>query len=243
MRNTSLMLLLAIRGGRELDLRRARPGRSPAALERRRRAPLGYYLRGARLLGTDEQGHVAYRILAERLEELPGEERLLLEGVSVEYQPANEVPWVISAGERQRAEGRIAARPRRRRRDSQRARRRQRAGARSRPRRCRFEPDDARAPQSDQRDRAARRRLAPSRDGPERGLEGGHSEARIRSTWQLRSSGKFWVCALALGSSALARPRRPPPRTSWCSTSQSFEIDNKTNLIDAARHRASRKAT
>jgi LPS export ABC transporter protein LptC len=61
-------------------------------------APLGYYLRGARLLGTDETGRVAYRILAERLEEQTGEDRLLLEQVRIEYQPANEVPWVITAG-------------------------------------------------------------------------------------------------------------------------------------------------
>jgi LPS export ABC transporter protein LptC len=61
-------------------------------------APLGYYLRGAQLVGTDEEGHVAYRILADRLEELPGQERLLLEGVQIEYQPANEVRWLITAG-------------------------------------------------------------------------------------------------------------------------------------------------
>jgi lipopolysaccharide export system protein LptC len=61
-------------------------------------APLGYYLRGARMLGTDETGHVAYRILADRLEEQTGQERLLLERVRIEYQPANEIPWVITAG-------------------------------------------------------------------------------------------------------------------------------------------------
>lgn len=61
-------------------------------------APLGYYMRGAQLLLTDEDGHVAYRILADRLEEQPGQERLLLERVQIEYQPANEVPWVITAG-------------------------------------------------------------------------------------------------------------------------------------------------
>lgn len=61
-------------------------------------APLGYYLRGARLVGTDESGHVAYRILADRLEEQTGQERLLLEQVRIEYQPADQVPWVITAG-------------------------------------------------------------------------------------------------------------------------------------------------
>jgi lipopolysaccharide export system protein LptC len=59
--------------------------------------PLGYYLRGARLVGTDEQGRVAYRILAQRLDELPEQERLELAGVAVEYQPTDETPWRISA--------------------------------------------------------------------------------------------------------------------------------------------------
>jgi LPS export ABC transporter protein LptC len=59
--------------------------------------PLGYYLLGARMLGTDEEGRVAYRILADRLEELPDRDLLQLQGVVVEYQPTEEVPWRISA--------------------------------------------------------------------------------------------------------------------------------------------------
>jgi LPS export ABC transporter protein LptC len=59
--------------------------------------PLGYYLKGARLLGTDTEGRVAYRILAERLEEVPDREVLELDGVEVEYRPADSQPWRISA--------------------------------------------------------------------------------------------------------------------------------------------------
>lgn len=59
---------------------------------------LGYYLRGARMVGTDASGRAVYRILADRLEERPNEERLLLERVQVEYRPPGEVPWVITAG-------------------------------------------------------------------------------------------------------------------------------------------------
>jgi LPS export ABC transporter protein LptC len=59
--------------------------------------PLGYYLKGARLLGTDEEGRVAYRIVAERLEELPDRELLELNGVEVDYRPADGQPWRISA--------------------------------------------------------------------------------------------------------------------------------------------------
>ena len=58
---------------------------------------LGYYVRGARLLGTDEQGRVAYRILADRLEEVPDEDLLQLNGVDVEYRPPDQVSWRISA--------------------------------------------------------------------------------------------------------------------------------------------------
>lgn len=60
-------------------------------------SPLGYYVRGARWLGTDEQGRVAYQILAERLDEVPAEDRLRLQGVSVRYQPVGETGWDISA--------------------------------------------------------------------------------------------------------------------------------------------------
>jgi lipopolysaccharide export system protein LptC len=59
--------------------------------------PLGYYLLGTRLRGTDESGHVAYSIAAERLEENVDLGRLLLEGVVVDYHPPEEIPWVITA--------------------------------------------------------------------------------------------------------------------------------------------------
>jgi lipopolysaccharide export system protein LptC len=61
-------------------------------------AELGYYLRGARLLGTDANGRAVYRILADRLEERPNQDRLLLERVQIEYHPTGELPWVITAG-------------------------------------------------------------------------------------------------------------------------------------------------
>lgn len=59
--------------------------------------PLGYYARGARLSRTDEQGRFAYRIFAERLDELPGDEALQLTGVRVEYRPADETAWSLTA--------------------------------------------------------------------------------------------------------------------------------------------------
>ncbi len=60
-------------------------------------APLGYYLKGARMLGTDANGRVSYRLVAERLEEKPSDELLLLSGVHMEYLPADDDEWVIVA--------------------------------------------------------------------------------------------------------------------------------------------------
>ena len=65
--------------------------------------PLGYYARGARLSGTDEQGRLTYRIFAERLDEVPGEDRLQLTGVNVDYQPAEDIEWTLSAATAQYA--------------------------------------------------------------------------------------------------------------------------------------------
>ena len=76
-------------------------GRTPAIAPRPLPAegaqPLGYYLRAARMLGTDEQGRIAYRILADNLEELPQQQRLKLDGVRIEYLPADADTWLISA--------------------------------------------------------------------------------------------------------------------------------------------------
>ena len=60
-------------------------------------APPGYYLRGASILGTDEEGRTLYRIRAANAEELPEEKRLLLSDITVEYQPEFNVPWVLTA--------------------------------------------------------------------------------------------------------------------------------------------------
>ncbi len=62
-----------------------------------RSAPLGYYLKDAAILGTDEEGRPLYRIWAGSAEELPDEDRLMLRDVRVEYQPQLDVPWVLRA--------------------------------------------------------------------------------------------------------------------------------------------------
>lgn len=62
-----------------------------------RSGPLGYYLSDAQILGTDENGRPLYRIWARSAEELPDERRLMLSDVTVEYQPGNDVPWILKA--------------------------------------------------------------------------------------------------------------------------------------------------
>lgn len=61
--------------------------------------PAGYYLLGARLVGTDDTGRIAYRISAARAEELPEEDGLGLFDVRVEYSADETVPWLLSAAE------------------------------------------------------------------------------------------------------------------------------------------------
>ena len=59
--------------------------------------PLGYYLSEARIMGTGENGQPLYRIQAGSAEEHPDEGRLVLNDVTVEYQPEHNVPWVLKA--------------------------------------------------------------------------------------------------------------------------------------------------
>jgi LPS export ABC transporter protein LptC len=96
-RNTVIMIVLAILAAATWVATWQRPAAAPPAAASADAQPLGYYLRGTRLLGTDDQGHIIYRLNAERIDELPGEARLRLAGVRVAYEPAAETPWGISA--------------------------------------------------------------------------------------------------------------------------------------------------
>ncbi len=97
MRNTFVMIALALAAAATWLLT-WQPAERRLPVEDAATSPtLGYYLRGARMIGTDAQGRVSYRIFAERLDELPDEGRLELTGVDVEYQPTDETPWAISA--------------------------------------------------------------------------------------------------------------------------------------------------
>lgn len=97
MRNTLVMLLLAVLAAATWIATWPRSEPDPGAGADLDTRPLGYYVRGARILGTDEQGRVLYRINAERFDELPDEQRLRLEGVAIEYLPADDTPWALTA--------------------------------------------------------------------------------------------------------------------------------------------------
>jgi LPS export ABC transporter protein LptC len=57
----------------------------------------GYYLRGARMIGTDENGDIRYRIHADRLAEQQDTELLEMQGVRIEYLSPARGAWSISA--------------------------------------------------------------------------------------------------------------------------------------------------
>ena len=56
----------------------------------------GFYLRSARILGTDEQGQFLYEIEAEFAEQQPNGE-VELHNVRISYSPSAEIPWTINA--------------------------------------------------------------------------------------------------------------------------------------------------
>ena len=89
-------LLLAAAGG-SWYLANSLDGAGPATTTT---APLeqGYYLRGARILGTGENGELVYRIQADYAEQR-GEEQIAFENVRVHYSPDSDVPWSLSADE------------------------------------------------------------------------------------------------------------------------------------------------
>jgi LPS export ABC transporter protein LptC len=96
-RNTVVMILLAIVAAATWFATWQREETAPAAVRAEDAAPLGYYMLGARFSVTDEQGRLAYRVFADRLDELHDDQRLQLTGVEVDYRPADDTAWSISA--------------------------------------------------------------------------------------------------------------------------------------------------
>ncbi len=59
-------------------------------------ASLGYYLKNARILGTDVDGRQLYEINAQSAEQV-GENRIEFADVSIRYSPESDVPWSVVA--------------------------------------------------------------------------------------------------------------------------------------------------
>jgi lipopolysaccharide export system protein LptC len=55
-----------------------------------------FYLRNARVLGTNEQGRPLYEIEAEYAEQLP-DEKMQFQNVRITYSPEATVPWTLNA--------------------------------------------------------------------------------------------------------------------------------------------------
>ncbi len=58
----------------------------------------GYYLREATLFGTDTEGRIRYRLNAARIDRPADGGNLTFEDLRVEYDPAFDVHWRLSAG-------------------------------------------------------------------------------------------------------------------------------------------------
>jgi|TARA_B110000196_G_scaffold319017_1_gene335820 lipopolysaccharide export system protein LptC len=58
---------------------------------------IGYYLRDAKILGTDEDGKPLYWIRAASAEEQPNGKHLILKNVTAQYDFSDNIPWVLKA--------------------------------------------------------------------------------------------------------------------------------------------------
>jgi LPS export ABC transporter protein LptC len=57
----------------------------------------GYYLLDARLVGLDSDGRELYTLHADRIEQLPTDESVSMQQVTVDYAPQSQIPWKASA--------------------------------------------------------------------------------------------------------------------------------------------------
>src|SRR5262249_16270287 len=60
-------------------------------------ADLGYYLRDAKLVGLDPDGHELYAVHAERIEQQPADDSVSLQRVTVNYATGSDTPWTVVA--------------------------------------------------------------------------------------------------------------------------------------------------
>jgi lipopolysaccharide export system protein LptC len=61
------------------------------------RLGIGYYANDALLTGTDDDGHILYRVTAATIQQMPADGSVSLQSVAVNYDPARQVPWNLRA--------------------------------------------------------------------------------------------------------------------------------------------------
>ncbi|MCC7329345.1 MAG: LPS export ABC transporter periplasmic protein LptC [Gammaproteobacteria bacterium] len=94
-RALAVLSLLAMAAGSSLLLHQLDSDETPAVSAA---APgIGYYLTDARLTGTGDDGHVLYRLSAHEVTQQPDDGNVNLADVTVDYDPAHEIPWRLTA--------------------------------------------------------------------------------------------------------------------------------------------------
>jgi len=59
----------------------------------------GYYLKNATMLGTNTDGRIYYRLMAEQIEQSSGGDELIFQVVQIQYDANTDTNWQVSAGE------------------------------------------------------------------------------------------------------------------------------------------------
>jgi len=78
-----------------------RTGPKDASSQPAPRLGLGYYVKDARLTGTGIDGKILYRVGTTAAEQLLADGTITLRDVTVDYEPAAEVPWKLRANQGQ----------------------------------------------------------------------------------------------------------------------------------------------
>jgi LPS export ABC transporter protein LptC len=91
----SVGILLVTALGSTALLLRARE--KPLAQEASPQLGIGYYLTDAMLSGTGDDGRILYRVRASTVVQTPGDGSVNMENVSVDYEPATQIPWSLRA--------------------------------------------------------------------------------------------------------------------------------------------------
>lgn len=91
----AMLGLVVLAAGSSLLLRNLDTEEEPA--EATPSLGVGYYVNDATLTGTGDDGHVLYRLYSAHVVQQPADGTVTLEGVTVNYDPARDIPWRLTA--------------------------------------------------------------------------------------------------------------------------------------------------